>query len=290
VHWTYSAFDPDSDLEQGDVLTPTPELKQVLEKVHKHFCHDKYLAFTIATQSCDLVRRVKGAKARYISIAVVRSLKEVLPRLLAQVIDTVAPGVFKTSGKQEAKRFLNRVLDQNEQALGLFYLHADVDLELGEPCVALLRVNMALRDDHYDVLMRARRGRLNPEFRAKFGWLLGNLYSRAASPDWADAEGGKQKKDALVEQFSNEQIAGKGPIWVDDEVLAAAKLAGVKFEEHEPAQLIQEVERHRPKPRIELVVDAVMEEAIKVMRPNDDQQRALRNRLLNSGMLRKLSR
>jgi hypothetical protein len=267
------------------------ELRVVLKDVHPHFCAEKYLGFLIARQSCDLVRRRGGTvKARHISIAVIRSLKAVLPRLLEEVARPVAPGMFLASAKLDARRFLERLFDQNEQGIGLFYLHPDADIGLGEPSVAFLRIKVALRAQHYDVLMRARKGRLGPEFRGKLGWLLGNLYSRAASPDWSDVEGGKKQVQQLIDKHLVEQFPGAGPVWIDDALVEAAKSVGVVFEKRDPNELLNELEKHRPKARIDQIVEHAVAEVSRVLNPSEDQVRLLKNKLLNSGALRKLAR
>lgn len=286
MHWTYEEFNDDSDLEQGDLVAPIDDLKGILKVVHPHFCADKYLGFTIATQSCDLVRRKHGAKAKYISIAVVRSLKAVFPRLLAQVVRPTAAGLFAQSAKVFATQFLERIFDQNEQALGLFYFHPDPDVELGEPAVAFLRVNVALREEHYDVLLKARTGRLTPEFREKFGWLLGNLYSRAATRDWSDSPGGNEQLSALIERYTKEQIAGAGPTWVEDELIEAGRVAGVQFDGRSHDEVIADLIEHRPKPRIDKVAEIAADEAGRRLMLNQFQLEQMRKRLREVGMAR----
>jgi hypothetical protein len=279
VHWTYAEAAKGSDLDQGDILAPTQGLKDILEKVHPHFCDDKYLGFIVATQSCDLVRRKGGAKARYISVASIRSLKEVLPRLLAQVATSIGPGMFPTSARADARRFLERLFDQNEQALGLFYLHPDTEIGLGESSVAFLRVKVALHEQHYDALVNARRGRLAPEFRGKLGWLLGNLYSRAASTDWADIDGGEKKVRALIDAYLEEQIAGAGPTWIEDELIEAGRTAGIKLDAGDHATIVAALQAHRPKPKIEQVADIAVNEVSRLIQPNAHQLQASRDRM-----------
>lgn len=258
MHWSYAPFDPDSDLEQGDILVPTTALKSILEKVHRHFCDSKYIGFIVATQSCDLVRRKADPKAKYISIAVIRTLNEVVPALFNDVAHPVADGVFPASRKTEARQFLHRLFDQNEQLSGLFYLHHEADIEIGESCVAMLRIKVALRSEHYKVLVEARRGRLDPEFRGKFGWLLGNLYSRAATRDWSDFTDGKAQLDALVNQFLEQRIEGRGPYWVDDELIANAKKEKLSFTNKPSDQLVRELEKYRPPEKIERLADEII--------------------------------
>ena len=124
-----------------------------------------------------------------------------MPKLVAHVVTPFAPARFPLSGKEEAKRLLERILNQNEQGIGLFFLYQDADLKLGEPSVAMLRVTVSIKSEHYSDLVRARVGRLKPEFQAKLGWLLGNLYNRPATPDWADQEGGAEKFEQLVKDY-----------------------------------------------------------------------------------------
>jgi hypothetical protein len=289
LHWTYSQFESSSDLEQGDILAPNEALRAVLSEVHPHFCKSKYLGFAIATQSCDLVRRGRSLpKARHISVSVIRSLKQVIPTLLSHFVEPVADGVFRTSCKLTAKQFLQRLFNQNEQSLGLFYLHPDASVGVGEPSVVYLRVHVALKAKHYDVLAGARTGRLEPEFRAKFGWLIGNLYARAASRDWTDAEGGKEELDRLIDINLNEQTPGAGPVWVDDELVAASMAAGTVIQGQSPTEVVEILEKNRPPTRAERLVQEILGHVTKQLNPSDDQIRRLKNRLLDSGRLRKL--
>jgi len=170
-----------------------------------------------------------------------------IPRLLSQELKPIAPGVYLKSKRGEARQFLERLLDQNEQALGLFYLHPDAALGLAEPAVAFLRVTVALKSEHYDLIRSARRGRLSPEFRAKFGWLVGNLYSRAASPDWADQVGGAGAKKQLISRYLDATIAD-GPCWLDDEVLQSAEEKKMGLPNSTGTDFVRDMERFRPKP------------------------------------------
>jgi hypothetical protein len=288
VHWTYSPVEnPASDLEQGDFLAPTEPLRAIVNGRAPGYGTDETLGFMIATQSCDLVRRKGVQVEHHVSVVPVLSLKTAIPSLLKTIADPVAPGVFPASAKLEAKKFVERLLDQNEWKLGLFYLHPDADLGLGDAAIAFLRVKIPLEATDYDALVAARRGRLDPEFRGKCGWLLGNLYSRAASPDWADKPGGKQQRDELVRKYLGEQIPGAGPSWVEDELIEAGKTAQVNFAQ-DKASLLAQLETVRPSPRILRVVEAAMAEVVGVLNPTEELAKKLKNRLLNSGKLSKL--
>lgn len=282
THWTYASFRETDDLEQGDILKPSTELKEVLTDVHHHFVHDKYVGFLVATQSCDLVRRDGVAKAPYINLAVIRPLGNVVHKLIAKVSTSVKPGVFPTSAKRRVKDLLTRIFNQNEQ---VFFLHGDADSGLAEPSIALLRVMVALKSEHYAMLQQARVGRLTDEFRAKLGWLLGNLYARPATRDWHEREGGRQKLDELVSTYIDEQIPGLGPKWIDDELIAEAKAKDINLKD----ATLEELQQLRPKSRHERSLDEIRAELLKVapkLEPSIVDK--LTNRLKNNGKFKNL--
>ncbi len=72
LHFTYKECDTYSpSLKQGDILHKTPELLELLEKVHPHYINSEYKYFQVITQSCDLVRKNDSCKSRYITLAAV---------------------------------------------------------------------------------------------------------------------------------------------------------------------------------------------------------------------------
>ena len=104
-----------SDLCQGDILSPTKPLRSLLAEVHPHFHDRKYIAFMVLTQTCDLVRRDNQQfRTRYVNLAVVRPLRDVLLTLLdrecemAQVRGTRLSGVYAVETKVKAERLLER--------------------------------------------------------------------------------------------------------------------------------------------------------------------------------------
>jgi hypothetical protein len=280
-HWTYANFDESAELEQGDILSPTVELRGLLSRVHPHFGDDKYLGYIITTQSCDLVRRRKLPKATYINIAVIRPLSQIIQKIVAEVATPVGVGVFKTSDRGEAYRLLERVFNQNEQAIGLFFLHPDTDAGIAEPAVAFLRVSIALRAAHYEVLRSSRVGKLTAEFRGKLGWLTGNLYIRPATPDWGDTEDGKQRFDELIRQYMGETR------WLDDEIVNTAQQQGINVTTATHEQL----EALRPPSHLDRAIEEVRAELRRVApESSPDAINKLGNRLRNNGKFTKLLR
>jgi len=261
LHWTYCTFDPSSDLQQGDILSRTDELLAVLKNVHSYFCDERYLAFIVVTQSCDLVRRKAGScKARHISLAVVREFDRVLPSLIGEVCAYKNTSILRSELKLEAREFVSRILDQNEQAKGLFYLHPSADAGIATASVAFLRITITLRQEHYDLLQRCRVGRLESEFTNKLGWLVGNLYSRVGTPDWADYEGDKHK-DTLVKEYLDDAIPEES--WVPDSWINSAVAKGVDLSllQGSPAN---ELRQYAPSPPLNVMIDEVCQTALAV--------------------------
>jgi hypothetical protein len=290
-HWTYEAFDPKSDLLQGDIVEPTEDLRSVLREVHPHFLDPKYTAFLLVTQSCDLAVRKGRYNTRYLNIAVVRPIEAVLHDFLTHVCRPVVEGVYLQETKAEAYRLLERLFNQNEQALGLFYFHPDVEAGIAIPSVALLRVTVTLRVEHYDVLKQARRGRLCAEFRSKLGWLVGNLYSRIGTQDWSEPPERSKDLERLVKQYLDAGEPSYGPVWVPETLVSAAKERGVEVERLERDKVASTLEAHRPPPAKTQVIDQMLRVLKEVVPTTDeDTLTRIKNRLGNDSLFAKAVR
>ena len=207
-HWTYAPFTPHDDLEQGDILSVGPQLAEVIAQAHRYFLDPKYTAFVVLTQTCDLVRRGARCRTPYVNLAVVRPLADVLCFLLDRECRRVGAALYLKDDEASARKLLERTVNQNERALGVFYLHPDVAVGIGERAVALLQVSIAVRArEHYHKLVAARCGRLRHEFQSKLGWLVGNLYSRVATRDWDEAD-----RDELVGEILEQDGPNGKPV------------------------------------------------------------------------------
>ncbi|HPF41234.1 MAG TPA: hypothetical protein P5081_18100 [Phycisphaerae bacterium] len=235
-HWTYDEFSDEQDLFQGDIIEPTKSLRQILEIVHPHFLDAKYIAFMVTTQSCDLARRRKNF-GHQVNLCVVREISSIAQNLFDLACGTQIPGVFDRSKKANLKELLARIVNQNEQAIGLFYLHPDLDAGVSTPCVAMLRIGIALRSKHYDVLKASRRGRLRPEFQAKLGWLVGNLYSRVGTEDWSFPADRKLVQDGIIADASECVPA----TWLSSDAINRARKMGLSNAE-QVSRAINELE------------------------------------------------
>ncbi len=282
-HWTYQDVGADDDLEQGDILLPADrDLQDLFGTVHPHFTNEKYRGFTVITQSCDLYLRNGRCAARHINLAVIRELSDILFPLLDTVCESAAPGVYYAEKKRRAKELLERVFNQNEAALGLFYLHPDPKAEIYEPAVVLLRVSVAFRVEAYDTIRQARCGRLASQFQDKLGWLTGNLFSRVATEDWNEQPSGKATLRKMIDAPLRDDNRPTSPKWVQRSSVNAAIEAGVALERLARKEIDGVLEEHRPPTPREQVLDQVAK-VVKDVFPwtcSEDLRRVV-NRLAN---------
>ncbi len=185
-HFTYK--EPAStQLQQGDILRKTEDIKNLLKIVHPHYLKEDYLYFLVLTQSCDLERRSsKACKAPYITLAAVRPIELLLEREIKQyqIQHDLAKGkIIDRSYYAKLQSFTEKLLNNN--ATEYFYLHEDAGMGFSESCVAFLRLSIAIKSkDHYETCLNAKILELDDTFKAKLGWLVGNIYSRVGTHDW----------------------------------------------------------------------------------------------------------
>jgi hypothetical protein len=218
MHITYHPALATTELMQGDVLSRTPAIDELLKTVHPHFYqHPKNLYFMVLTQSCDLVVRHDGAcKAPYITLAPVRSLDLVVERHLSQFpladVEADLP-VLGTKARNKASEFLQRLFNNNE--LGYFFLDSE-DTALDGDCVAFLNLSIPIKSDlHRKTCLEAKILQLNETFQAKLGWLVGQMYSRVGTQDWEPTQ--------LTRKVS--KVLQEAAIWIDDGKLSPVEEA-----------------------------------------------------------------
>ncbi len=284
THWTYESFQAEDDLRQGDILEPTKELREILHLVHPYFFDPKYTAFLVVTQSCDMVRRRgKLPSTRYISIAVVRPLETVLHNFLSQVCECVIEGVYLKESKVDARRLMERIFNQNEQTLGVFYLHNDSSAGIDTPSVSLLRVKVTLLVEHYEVLCRARRGRLHSDFRSKLGWLVGNLYARIGTPDWWDSDDKKKQLEKMIKEWLDTEEE-YSPVWIPSLWIESAKGKGLTLEDIPKNALERELSKNKPLKAKDQAVEHVLRVIKERINISDNDLLSIGNRLRNDAL------
>lgn len=185
MHFTY--IEPNlKELKQGDILKKTPELLALIKEVHPHYARDDYLYFQVLTQTCDLVCRDGECKSRYITLAAVRKMDLVIQRAIEKFSDKTVfldKLVCSTRHKRSLTDLFNKLLNNNDT--NHFYLKSAPEYGLVMDCCTQLHLSISVRSyQHFDVCLGAKILELSENFRAKLGWLVGNLYSRIGTEDY----------------------------------------------------------------------------------------------------------
>lgn len=209
VHFTYKPEPDRTTLCQGDVLCITPELKAVLSEIHPYFINEQYKYFIVLTQSCDLVRRGSSpCNSQYITLAAVRSFDDFFEKEMQAKHYAVKVADFllmEDRNKARATQLIERLYNNTEQ--DYFFLYKENLLDFPKSMVAYLKVSFALRaDEHYDQCLQAKKFELADEFKAKLGWLVGNIYSRVGTTDWDSIIDSSQKQSMIDGDISSRCI------------------------------------------------------------------------------------
>lgn len=258
MHFTYKP-ELTPSLRQGDVLRRTPELLSVLEEYHPHYAEERYTHFQILTQTCDLVlgRRGPHCKARYITIAAIRSISDAINKVIDDKADNIV--VFdgdryaSTEYLYELKSFVIKLFNNNEHEY--FFLKAAPEQGLGDDSCAFLRLSVALRaDEHYQKCLDAKILELSEVFQAKLGWSVGNLYSRVGTDDYIDgAKISKNQLDKLARKMLDNYVN-----WVpQDRFSDFRKLADMSTSVDEIDAQVEKILQRRREGRLGLLVEAV---------------------------------
>lgn len=216
VHFTYK---PDADLStlcQGDILEITDGLKALLKDVHPYFNNPQYKYFIVLTQSCDLVRRNnKNCKSPYITLAAVRAFDDFFDREMeaGHYVEHVNDFLLMdATQKVRAYQLVERIYNNTEP--DYFFLYKEENLNFPASMVAYLKVSIAFKSsEHYDLCLAAKRIELADEFKAKLGWLVGNIYSRVGTTDWESVMNSKQRETMISDELESRCIiSGKAQL------------------------------------------------------------------------------
>ena len=226
MHFTYNENTDKSSLKQGDILEKTDELNTLLGKYHSHYTKVEYTHFQVLTQTCDLVKRGTSDKcsARYITLAAIRNIDTVIQRAISDNVKSILEidGVLYSSQKHRERlaQYLSTIFNNNSKEY--FFLKASPPETLLEDSCTFLHLSIAIKaDEHYDLCLRAKRLELEGNFRAKLGWMVGNLYSRVGTEDYVPgALPDKSSFDEFIHQTLERNIA-----WVRAELFNAFKSA-----------------------------------------------------------------
>ena len=211
IHFTYKAHADMTSVCQGDVLLKTDALSRILESVHPYFLNDEYKYFMVLSQSCDLVRRNgKNCKTPYITLAAVREYNDFVQRaLIANKMAENYNGLLLVDDKSKMRvmQLIERIYNNTEP--DYFFLYKEEALDFPDSMVCYLKVSIALKSElHYQECLDAKRLELSDEFKAKLGWLVGNMYSRVGTTDWESIMSAENRRQMIEDDVNSRCVIG----------------------------------------------------------------------------------
>lgn len=283
MHFTYTSPQL-TDLQQGDVLRRTPELLELIKNIHPHYAGESYLYFQVLTQSCDLVRRKGNCKSRYITLAAVRSLDLVVKRAIEKFSDRIEFGGQMLCGDQHKMQlddFLKKIFNNNDT--NHFFLNSAPEFGFLDDCCTHLHLSISIRAyEHYDVCLGAKVLELKENFRAKLGWLVGNLYSRVGTEDYVPGAILDEKEyQRYVDEKMNTYVG-----WIPKPIFKDFKKLSVDGGSVD--DVLSRVSEQQKKKRDQLFEQLTSTIANGLKIEDLDQKAKLRNILSNNSLLNKL--
>ena len=194
--YIYEDHSSESSLLQGDILKVDGQFLKYFDEFYPAIqpSDGKIQYVMILTQSCDLVKAEKRKpKLSHINVCLVRRLDSVVKRLISDEIKPTTVGnkkILARDALDQLKDKLSKLINNSDQKTHFFLPKQD---PFKEDMVAVLPLSFSFRTDHYDLLLKNRVLGIKPEFQAKVGHIIGQLYSRIGTPDlhdfgWNDKE------------------------------------------------------------------------------------------------------
>lgn len=238
------------------------------------------------TQSCDLVRRGGGkCKTRYITIAAIRALDLVVGRTIEDIAEKInfQNKIFCSDlHRRKLQDTINKLLNNNDPHH--FFLQAEPDYGLAIPCCTQLHLSISIRAyEHFDVCLKSKILELSENFRAKLGWLVGNLYSRVGTEDYVPgAIPNSSAYDEYVNELLNRYIA-----WVPSANFSQFRKCAAKAAEL--VEIEQKIDADRERAR-ESQLNGIVAAIAKPLEFNENQKVLLKNILGQHPLIQKALR
>ncbi len=267
------------DLQQGDVIENNEEISNIVKQIYPKISDLEYDSFLVITQSCDLARHDgKLCKSKYINLVPIQPMEHIFLPLLYRVYDhyKITGRLYSAKGKSNAIQLIESICNQNAWALGVFFLHSNIDVKIPVDSVALLQLSFSVPSElHYNKVTSARSGRLDVAFQSRLGWLVGNLYSRVATPDFPKTN----QREVIDYLMSSDKENKNLPQWINREQLKKLKSSTEtnlnNLEEEQINILLADYDPKAPiEKAISYVLDAIKKEIEDVSDTNLQEIRA----------------
>lgn len=202
--YVYEDHSSELSLQQGDILRVDGQFGQYFGEFYPAIqpSDGKIEYVMVLTQSCDLVRvKKRKPKLSHVNVCLIRRLSSVIKRLIKDEIKPTEMGgkkILARDALDQLKDKLSKLLNNNDQKTH-FFLPKKTPFE--DDMVAVLPLSFSFRVDHYDLLIENRVLGIKPEFQAKVGYTIGQLYSRIATPDLHDFDWDDKKIRQHINQL-----------------------------------------------------------------------------------------
>lgn len=283
MHFTYDGNLDQTKLKQGDILKRTPELVSLMSNVHPHYAREDYLYFQVLTQTCDLVPRQGKCKSRYITLAAVRSVDLIIQRAINNFTEKT---VFNSSvvcsekHKLALKSLFTKLLNNNDTEH--FFLQAEPEHGLNQDCCTQLHLSISIKaNEHYQTCLNAKILELNENFRAKLGWMVGNLYSRVGTIDYVP---GAVQDSKTFENLIDERIKNY-IVWIPEKDFSLFKKKSSTAKDFdEIMSLISDENKKSKETKLNQIVTAIS----KSIAFDEKQKETLKNVLNQHPLIQKI--
>lgn len=202
--YVYQDHSAEKSLLQGDILKVEGSFRNYFKEFYPAINHpdgkDKYVM--VLTQSCDLVKSEKRKpKLSHINVCLVRGLNSVIERVITDEIKPLTIGdknILQQSALDQLKDKLAKLLNNTDQKTHFFL---PMKAPFTKDMVAILPLSFSFRTDHYDLMLNNRVLSLKPEFQAKVGHIISQLYGRIGTHDLYDAGWDDKRKREYINQL-----------------------------------------------------------------------------------------
>ena len=288
-HFTYAPLDR-TQLNQGDVLSRTPEVEAILHEVHPHYTG--YPLFIVLTQSCDLIRRGgRPCASRYVTLAAIRPLRLVLEREIRRFQYSSIErklGICSVATQPKMVQFVERLLNNNQE--DYFSLQPEPGSGLEQDHCAFLQLSITLKAElHYETLLAAKILQLSESFQHKLGHLVGTMYSRVGTEDWVPQHASEADFRSRTRGLVADLVD-----WLDKDLHGRVlrELKKLDDEEQTTERLIEIIEKNKKTKEIKLKesLDAIEEVLLDVGIESERCGKIRRRLESNSNIKSRLSR
>lgn len=178
-----------NSLLQGDVLKVQGQFNNYFKQFYPEVSfldhEDQYVM--VLTQSCDLVKSHKRKpKVSHVNVCLIRTLRSLVRALISEEIKPLSiagNNILEREANDQLKDKISKLLNNSDQKLNFFL---PMQSPFTEDMVAMIPLSFSFRIEHYDLLTQNKVLTLKPEFQAKVGYIISELYGRVGTPDLSD--------------------------------------------------------------------------------------------------------